>query len=332
MNIRFKLYSYIITILFQVSVGLFSKELNSNKFINGSKIGDSKEHKEPQENSMPYNEKSWTEKSNNFKKIFIQDHFPYWNSKSFKGAKEFINDENKGLTLRAFNFNNYKSNQLTLYILHSSRPRNSNLIVLNPLNEEGLRDFLSFVTPAFKEHFKEYTLTEPNLKSFAQHQRMFSKFDWAMAYLIPSGLKNNYEISDKKNDKNTIQNFKITYDKCFIGDIRRSIQTLRNEAGFENVPLWIQAEKNMAAFSLYAGIFEQNIQRFDFYNLRSSNVFEHLLRNRKKSLNISNALSVAIENTNIILYEDAGTNWQDANSLAEKLGWKNRIKTREIPD
>ena len=292
----------------------------------------SNENKEFKGFSLPDNENEWSKTVMNSKTIFIRENFKHWNNKSIKNASEVIAYENKDLILREYKFLNYKSKQLTLYILQSSRPKKSSLIVLNPLTEEGLTDFLSIVSPVFEKYLKKYPLPKPNMKSFAQHQRMFSKFDWAMAYLIPSGLKINNSISDKNINNDTTQKFQMEYDKFVIGDIRRAIQTLRNETDFENIPLWIQAEKNMAVLSLYASIFEPNINRLDLYNLGLSKGSEILFKNKTKYLNISNALSISIKNTNIILYEDAGNQWKYANAVARKLGWVNKIKIRKFEE
>jgi len=282
--------------------------------------------------SLPDNEDEWSKTVINSKMTFIKENYIHWNNKSIKNASEYITYENKDLMLLEYNFLNYKSKQLTLYILRSSRPKKSSLIVLNPLTEEGLSDFLSIVRPAFEKYLKKYPLPKANMKSLAQHQRMFSKFDWAMAYLIPSGLKINNSISDKDINNDTTKKFQMKYDKFVIGDIRRAIQTLRNESEFENIPLWIQAEKNMAVLSLYASIFEPNINRLDLYNLGLSKEYETFFKNKTKYLDISNALSISIKNTNIILYENAGNQWKYANALASKLGWVNKIKIRKFEE
>ena len=308
------IYSCII-ICFQINQVIYS---NENKEFNGF--------------SLPDNEDEWSKTVINLKKTFIRENFKHWNNKSIKNASEVITYENKDLILQEYKFFNYKSKQLTLYILHSSRPKKSSLIVLNPLTEEGLTDFLSIVSPVFEKYLKKYPLPKPNMKSLAQHQRMFSKFDWAMAYLIPSGLKINNSISGKNINNDTTQKFQMEYDKFVIGDIRRAIQTLRNESDFENIPLWIQAEKNMAVLSLYASIFETNINRLDLYNLGLSKEYEIFFKNKTKYLNISNALSISIKKTNIILYEDAGNQWKYANAVARKLGWVNKIKIRKFEE
>ena len=292
----------------------------------------SSENKEFKGFSLPDNENEWSKTVMNSKSIFIRENFKHWNNKSIKNASEVITYENKDLILREYKFLNYKSKQLTLYILQSSRPKKSSLIVLNPLTEEGLTDFLSILRPAFEKYLKKYPLPKPNMKSLAQHQRMFSKFDWAMAYLIPSGLKINNSISDRNINNDTTKKFQMEYDKFVIGDIRRAIQTLRNESDFENIPLWIQAEKNMAVLSLYASIFEPNINRLDLYNLGLSKEYETFFKNKTKYLNISNALSISIKNTNIILYENAGNQWKYANAVATKLGWENKIKIRKFEE
>ena len=292
----------------------------------------SNENKEFKVFTFPDNENEWSETVINLKKIFIRENFKHWNNKSIKNASEVITYENKDLILQEYKFFNYKSNKLTLYILRSSRPKKSSLIVLNPLTEEGLKDFLSIVSPVFKKYLKKYPLPKPNMESLAQHQRMFSKFDWAMAYLIPSSLKINNSISGKNINNDTTQKFQMEYDKFVIGDIRRAIQALRNESDFENIPLWIQAEKNMAALSLYASIFEPNINRLDLYNLGLSKGSEIIFKNKTNYFNISNALSILLKNTNIILYEDAGNEWKYANAVARKLGWVNKIKIRKFEE
>lgn len=311
----FIIYSGIILSLFQINQVIYS---NENKEFKGF--------------SLPDNENEWSKTVMNSKTIFIRENFKHWNNKSIKNASEVITYENKDLILREYNFLNYKSKQLTLYILQSSRPKKSSLIVLNPLTEEGLTDFLSILRPAFEKYLKKYPLPKPNMKSLAQHQRMFSKFDWAMAYLIPSGLKINNSISDRNINNDTTKKFQMEYDKFVIGDIRRAIQTLRNESDFENIPLWIQAEKNMAVLSLYASIFEPNINRLDLYNLGLSKEYETFFKNKTKHLNILNALSISIKNTNIILYENAGNQWKYANAVASKLGWVNKIKIRKFEE
>ena len=164
MNKILIIYSCIIISLFQINQVIYS---NENKEFKGF--------------SLPDNENEWSKTVINLKKIFIRENFKHWNNKSIKNTSEVITYENKVLILREYKFYNYNSKQLTLYILHSSRPKKSSLIVINPLTEEGLIDFLSIVRPAFEKYLKKYPLPKPNMKSLAQHQRMFSKFDWAMA-------------------------------------------------------------------------------------------------------------------------------------------------------
>ncbi len=325
---------YVYNILFINSLNINAEDFNINTNILNDNI---KSNKTPKiifnHSSLQQNNQEWLKIESKLKGILIHHNFSHWSNKTNKNGKEIFTKINRKLKLRVIEFKSYDSTSLTLFIIQPSEINHPKLLVLNPLNEKGFTDFLATMQLAFMDYLNKYDLPKKNIKSFDQNQRMFSSFNWAMAYLIPTGLKvRKKSIEFKTKNIDAILEPKMIHDKLRVGDIRRGIQTLRNEGGYGKVSLWLQAESSMAKAALYASIFEPKITRLDLYDLKDTKSSDNYFNKIESLLSIPSALAIAIKNTQIIIYQESDKKWEYPNFIADKLGWQNRVKIRPITE
>jgi hypothetical protein len=122
-----------------------------------------------------------------------------------------------------------------------------------------------------------------------------------------------------------------------IYDIRRAIQALRTVEELAETPLWLQAEREMSGLALYAALFEPRIKRLDLYDLPTSHRDGPILFNVERILDLPQAVALAAENTQVILYRpgeeaERARGFEYSRAVQEKLGWdKKQLQFRAVP-
>ena len=270
---------------------------------------------------VPKDQTQWETWKKTWMRALQKSCFSDWPEESTPlNAQEKFSAQSNNISLRALEFDG-PAGRRCLYISHYPGLEEPDLVVLTTLGEEGWKDFLAAMRPGFEKELGFKDLPEPDLKSFEQHQGMYRSFKWAMAYLAPSGIGPHSLPSVEDGEDPQL-------DSTRVLELRKAITTLRSAGGMRKVPVWLQGQGNMAAVTLYAGLFEQDIARFDLHDLPKSHKQSSFLKNALPILDLPQTVALALENSQLILYQDDKKGWNYPASTAKKLKWNNRLQIR----
>lgn len=254
-------------------------------------------------------------------------------------VKEVFSTESDGITLSAYDFDAQGPIKLRLYLAQPAgmKPEDLDLVVMNVLDEEGWKSFLSTYRPGFEKQLGDNNLPEGNDADYQSQQKMFANFKWGMAYIAPRGVGLSAWNADEKNQTHIRRRFMLlgqTLDGMQVWDIRRAIHTLRNTKGFKEVPLWLQSERTMAGNALYASLFEDNIARLDLWNLPTSHREGPTYLNVLRYLDLPQAVTMAAENSSVRIYatESSDSHWSYPKAVTKGLMWNpKQFEIRQVP-
>ena len=126
------------------------------------------------------------------------------------------------------------------------------------LDEKGWHDFAGTYGKRFGKGFpKDLKLPAHDAEAFDLERKMFKNQKWAMAYLAPRGIGPTAWSGDARKRNQILRRFYLlgeTLDGMRVFDAVRSVSSLRAVRGMGKVPLWMQANRQMAANLLYASL------------------------------------------------------------------------------
>lgn len=243
--------------------------------------------------------------------------------------------EREGLRFRGFDFTSQGPIRLRLYMVERADLDNPELVVLNVLDDQRWQEWLATMQVGFAEALKGETLGEPDAESFEQLAAMLKSQPWAMAYVAPRGVGPTAWNQSSKEQTQIRRRFMLlgqTRDGMQVWDVRRAAQALQSIDELNTVPLWIQANDQMAGVALYAALFEPDVARLDLWNLPASHHDGPTLLNVMRFFDTPQAVAMAAEKTKVRLYDDNPEAWQYPLELARKLGWdEKQIAVRQPP-
>lgn len=248
--------------------------------------------------------------------------------------KEAFNAEADGVRLRAFDFVSQQGITLRLFVASRAKLDKADLVVVNPLDATGWTEFLATYRPAFEAPLKDEALPEANAAEWQSTQKMFESFPWVMAYIAPRGIgPTAWDQSAKKQVQHRRRFYLLgqTLEEMQCWDIRRAIQATRAVSGLADTPLWLQAHRQMAALSVYAAIFEPNIKRIDLHELPTSHRDGPALFNVLRVFDLPQAVTLAAERSQVVIYSPEKTAWQFPQAVADGLKWEKRFQLRSPP-
>jgi dienelactone hydrolase len=248
--------------------------------------------------------------------------------------KEVFNVETDGVRLRAFDFVSQQGITLRLFVASRAKLDKADLVVVNPLDAAGWADFLATYRPAFEVQLKDEVLPEANAAEWQSTKKMFESFPWVMAYVAPRGIgPTAWDQSVKKQTQHRRRFYLLgqTLEEMQCWDIRRAIQATRAVNGLAETPLWLQGHRQMAALSVYAAIFEPNIKRLDLHELPASHRDGPTLFNVLRVFDLPQAVALAAERSQVVVYSPEKGVWQFPQAVAERLQWEKRFQLRAPP-
>jgi len=284
---------------------------------------------------VPATREAWQKQRDGWRTQLKQHCFGAWPEESLPlDAKVVFEAEQGSMALRAIDFTSQGPFRLRLYIAHYPGLEDPDLIVLNPLTEEGWVDFLATMRPGFEAELKGLTLPPADEKAFKQTQGMFRSFKWAMAYFAPCGIGPTAWDPSEARQKERQQQFQLlgqTVDSMRVWDVRRAIQTLRSKGGMKTVPLWLQAGGHMSGVTLYASLWEPKITRLDLYDLAGSHRDGPFFLNIHRFLDTPQAVAMASERTQVLIYQEENRHWDYPLAVAKKLDWEQNLRLLKPP-
>jgi len=286
------------------------------------------------EASIPESTAAWDKTKTDWREALETKVFGGWPMQSPDlNVQEVFESTQDGITLKAVDFTSQEPFALRLYI---AQPANSNkkpdLIVLNVLDEAGWSDFLATMQVGFKDELQESSLPEPDAEGFADLKKMFGAFNWAMAYVAPRGVGRTAWDPDERKQTQHRRRFYLlgqSLNGMQTFDVRRAIQTIQTREEYSHVPLWLQSEGPMAGITLYASLFEDNITRLDLHNLPTSHRQGPFYLNVRRFLDMPQAVALAAERSQVVLYHADADEWSYPVDVAKKLEWNTTLQIRK---
>jgi hypothetical protein len=234
--------------------------------------------------------------------------------------------------LSAYEFDSQEDVSLRLYILCPAEIVAAKLetIVLHPLDANGWTGFVSAMRRDFANEFAD----EPPTSSAAQQhigspQELVSN-NRAVAYFAPRGIgPTAWSSSEPETETHIRRRFMLlgqTLDGMRVWDTRRAIQALRTVVGLADVPVRIDAQREMAGIALYASLFEPNVAELELQGLSTSHRDGPEFLNVLRILDVPQAVAMAAENSAVRIKQNNESDWEYPFAVADKLGWKGRIE------
>src|ERR1700722_13943347 len=117
-----------------------------------------------------------------------------------------------------------------------------------------------------------------------------------------------------------------------VWDVRRAAQALRELPAKQDVPLWMQGNRQAAGVALYAALFEPDVKRLDLWQLPASHRQGPALLNVLRYLDLPMTVALAAEHSKVRLYDVQKADWQYPVDVAAKLDWPSKqVQVRELP-
>jgi dienelactone hydrolase len=162
---------------------------------------------------------------------------------------------------------------------------------------------------------------EPDAKAFGELQKYFKEFPGKVVFFAARGIgPERWQQTDRKQVQ-IRRRFMLlgqTLDGMRVWDIRRAIQAVQKS---NDLPLWIEANGDMAVNCLYASLFETNIARMAFSSVPSSHLDGPDYLNVLRVLDLPQTLALAAERTSLQVEGHTRERWEFPRKLAENLGW-----------
>ena len=239
----------------------------------------------------------------------------------------------EGLRLTVGEFTSEEGIPLALWVLQRAdlKPEERELVVLNVLGDEGWSEFRTIAAAGFPAQFPGVT---PDAKAFAEERKMLLGTKWAMAYVCPRGAgPTSWAALSPAKQTHLRRRLLLLGESLESGqvwDIRQGAAALRSFPGFAQTPLWLQAQKTMAANVLYASLFIPDVKRLDLHALPSSQKDGPIYLNVLRHLDLPQAAALAAERSTLAIYTADGADWRYTIDTANALGWdKKRVQIRQ---
>jgi hypothetical protein len=157
-----------------------------------------------------------------------------------------------------------------------------------------------------------------------------------MAYVSPRGLGREAWSGDAKRQNQLARRFYLlgaTADGQRTWDVARSVAAAHAASELKDVPLWLQAEEpGLAGIALYASLFAPNVKRLDLYGLPVNHRNGPFYLNIDRVLDLPQAVALAAERSQVILYGEDQPQWAYPRAVAAKLELgEKRLQIRKPP-
>jgi dienelactone hydrolase len=240
-----------------------------------------------------------------------------------------------GIRFSAYDFTSQGAIRLRLYVSHREGLEKPELVVLNALDDEGWAKWLAGMQTGFGEELRDETLPAADKDAFAQTKKMFESFPWVMAHVAPRGIGPTAWDQTPRKQVQHRRRFMLlgqTLDGMQTWDIRRAAQAVRTLPELAKAPLWMQGERQMAGNVLYASLFEPDVKRLDLWHLPPSHRNGPYLLNVLRYLDVPQAVAMAAERSQVVLYQEEPAGWEYPAAVRDKLGWNpKQLQLRSLP-
>lgn len=236
-------------------------------------------------------------------------------------AKKF-QASHAGIQCSRWEFQSQQHVALDLFLMRREGASPPDLVVLNVLDTAGWKDFESNLGGLFAETSASTSQKTSNSSGLDATSKMLKQFNWAMAYVAPRGIgPTAWPVSDKKLIQIRRRFYLLgqSLDGMQVFDIRRAIQATKELPALGESQFWLQSSGEMAAQSVYASLFEDEIYRLDLHQPVESHQEGPYLLNIDRICSVPQVVELASLRSKIVVYtEDNSGVWQNVlDRLAE---------------
>jgi hypothetical protein len=285
--------------------------------------------------STPASRQEWQKQRDAWLAALVEKSFRAWPSQPGPlDVKEAFTASHEGVRLTAYDFTSQEHVPLRLWVAHRDGLEKPELVVLNALDDEGWSKWLATMRVGFAQQLNEQLLPEPDQKSFEEMRQMFQSNAWAMAYVAPRGVGPTAFDPTARKQTQIRRRFMLlgtSLDAMQVWDVRRASQALRSLKPLQDVPLWLQGERQMAGNVLYASLFEPDIKRLDLWHLPKSHQEGPYYLNVLRYLDTPQAVALAAERSQVRIYQDTSDGWEYPVEVSKALGWEKALQVRALP-
>jgi hypothetical protein len=298
---------------------------------------------------VPQNREAWREQRDAWLSALRRLTFGGWpeDGAPLRLAPKFSTSR-RGLRFQAYDFDSQARVRLRLYVLHASQlaqPERVVLTVGGPAAQSQISNlksqiplsweqWLGVMREAFAKELSEelplanlstdQAILAQSNEQLAQIQGLLQTNKLILALVAPRGLGLTAWEGNERKQAQVRRRFMLlgqTLDGMRVWDVRRAVQAVRSLDKARGVPLWLQAQGDMACDTLYASLFEPDIARLDLWTLPSSHMAGPDFLNVLRVLDVPQALALAMERTTVRLHETDPRGWDYATKVATALGW-----------
>ncbi|MCR9116511.1 MAG: prolyl oligopeptidase family serine peptidase [bacterium] len=280
------------------------------------------------------NAKEWAAQRDRWKDQLKTKSFRGWpNDAPPRDMKLAFTEVNDGIQLSGYDFTSEHDIRLRLYVASPANAKSLDLVVLNVLNDESWNEFLATMQVGFAKSFAGEDLPEADAEAYKQTKTMFQSFPWAMAYIAPRGIgPTAFDSSAKKQIQNRRRFYLLgqTLEGMQTWDTIQAAAALRDVKGLSNTPLWLQSEKQMAGVTAYASLHIDDVTRIDLHNPPANHRNGPYYLNVRRILDMPQAIAMAAERSQLVIYDDEPANWRYVSDAAKSLNWdKKQFQVRK---
>jgi len=297
--------------------------------------------------SAPVSAAEWTKQREAWMAALKEKVFGGWPEESTPlELKEHLDIDRDGIRFRVYDFVSQPEIPLRLYLLQPKRFKKPERIVLNVLDDAGWDEWIAGMGYVFANELGEErrvqspdlarspdrNVPEGNSAYFNSIQQLLRSNNWAMAFVAPRGVGLTQWYGDPKKQSQIRRRFMLlgqTLEAMRVWDVRRAVQAVRSIRDFRDTPLWLRAEGISGVNVLYASLFESNIKGLELSSLPRSHRDGPDYLNVLRVVDIPQVVAMAIERSQVRLFETDRNGWEYPIRVGQRLGWNEKRLTIE---
>lgn len=293
---------------------------------------------------VPDSPDQWRKLRDGWRKALLEKSFAGWpDGAEPLDVQQAFAVEREGLRLTAYDFTSQGPVRLRLYLTQPVDLETPKLAVLGVLDEEDWNCFVAMMRCGFEDEIKgevpsyaEDKLPQPDEALVKGLREMHDSGECVMAFVAPRGVGPTAWNPSEKKQTQIRRRFMLlgqTLDGMRVWDVRRAMQALRSLDSAKDLPLVVQGERHAAGIALYASLFEPNVKRLDLRDLPRTHRDGPILLNVRRYLDVPQAAAMALERSEIVIYQADRDGWQYPADVAHALDWgEDRLKILQPPD
>jgi hypothetical protein len=284
--------------------------------------------------TVPESREAWERMTKAWREALVTKVFRAWpTTDAAAELKLQTSAEADGVTLKHYVLSSQSAFSLDMYVAHRAglKPEEIELIALHVEDAQSWQQWLQTYGKAFPKLLPTPP-AEQDAEAWKSEQDMMRSFKWAMVHFTPRGIGNGEWTGSKAAQTHQLRRLALlgeTMESGQVYDIRRAVQALRGQPGWQQTKLWLTASRQQAVNALYASLFESNINRVDLHELPTSHMsggpaYLNVLR----YLDIPQATAMAAQLHKLVLFTEDKAPWSFLTETAQRLGLEKNLQLR----